>query len=90
MRKTQRKLGTFASNNTGIFQGAPLSAQLFIIYADYEMEIYTSDVNNAGIRKAQSIVRDDKTEHSWENYILKPKFGKSMDPIPAWKHERKL
>ena len=60
---------------------APLSAQLFIIYGDYAMEIYTSDVNNAGISKTQSIIGDDKTEHSWANYILKLKFKNQTTPV---------
>ena len=81
------KLGTPVNNNTGIFQGSPLSALLFIIYADYAMNIYTSDIINAGVSKTQNIIRDDKTEHSWTNYILKLKHKKSNDPIPEWKHE---
>ena len=46
-------LGNFVGNKTGVSQGRPLSAQLFIIYADYDMQIYTTDINNAGISKHQ-------------------------------------
>ena len=44
------KLGNFVENNAGISQGSPLSAQLFIIYADYAMQIYTNDIQNARVK----------------------------------------
>ena len=68
------KLGNFVKNNTGIFQGSPLSAQLFIIYDEYAMAIYTSDVNNADVSKTHNTVRGNKTEHIWKNFILKHKY----------------
>ena len=38
--KYNNKLSKLVHNNTGVFQGSPLSAQLFIIYADYVMNEY--------------------------------------------------
>ena len=58
MRKTQRGPGNFANGNTGISQGSPLSEQLFVIYADRAVEIYTPHINNDGVNKAQIIARD--------------------------------
>ena len=80
------ELGPFVANNTGVSTWSPISAQLCIIYADYALDIYTSDVNNAGIGKIENNIRDGKTEHRWTNYILKLKnknfMGIYMSGIP--------
>ena len=70
MRKAQRGTRELREQQYGNLQGRPLSAQLFIIYDDSAMEIYTSDVNNAGISKMPNIIRDGKTEHRWANFTV--------------------
>ena len=39
------------NNDVGVFQGSPLSAQLFIIFADKVMGNYTTETNKQNLRK---------------------------------------
>ena len=85
--KYDGELGNFV-NNTGIFQGSPLSAQLFIIYADYAMAIYSKDIHNAKIQINPSLIRGDKIENKWAKYILNDKNKIHLDkkhPLGIWK-----
>ena len=57
-------IGKLVDNKTRVLQGSPLSAQLLIIYADYDMGAYTTDINNAGVSKISNIIRGSETEHT--------------------------
>ena len=78
------QLGTFVNNNNGVFQGSPPCAQLFIIYTDCALEIYTHDITNAKVRTMQSNIRDDDPSNRWHNYVLKlktktPRINSKLD-----------
>ena len=74
--KQNNKLGSSIENNTGCFQGSPLSALVFIIYADEMMEKYEEYLKE--IRKKNGTkekekrecmkVRSKKNEEEWTTH----------------------
>ena len=53
--KHKNKTSKYINNNVGVFQGSPISAQLFVIYADkviqdYKEELIKCQINNTTIR----------------------------------------
>ena len=57
-------------NNKGVFQGSPLSAFLFIIYAENMMEHYEKSLNDETKENMESInVRNEVEEKKWTNFL---------------------
>ena len=50
------------NNNIGVFQGSPLSAYLFIIYADHIMKQYNKSIkkHENNITKSKTIIRSNE------------------------------
>ena len=54
MWKINNALTETINNTIGVFQGSPLSAQLFIIYADYVMNEYKHNLGKTTCEKQKS------------------------------------
>ena len=75
--KHRNQLGKTCDNNNGCFQGSPLSALIFIIYADEMMNDYEEEMkktrknrknNNKNDEKIKIRTRDD--EYEWTKYKM--------------------
>ena len=60
-----------SNNNIGVFQGSPISAQLFIIYDDYIMENYSNDIRKENIINNRIIIKNDSNNETRSEYMMK-------------------
>ena len=63
--KHDGKLGPYIANNVGVFQGSPISAQLFAIYIDSTMENYQNELNKQNITQKTYQARNYTAEQDW-------------------------
>ena len=90
--KHKTKLSKLIHNNVGVFQGSPISAQLFIIYADSVMNDYKKEINNKHNTENSINIRNIDVEYNWSKYklqkiIKKNQFGKSRMNINLLKQK---
>ena len=83
----QNNRGPLIPNNIGVFQGNPLSPQLFIIYAAHAMNNYNANLNSDLINLYPLVTRSENTEHNWSNFVLKLKTKNINDELPVWKND---
>ena len=69
--KQSGKYSQQIENNIGVFQGSPLSAILFIIYADYVMKKYDGKVKNANIKINKIRVRNQQVKDNLSGHLAK-------------------
>ena len=71
--KINGEYSNLINNNVGVFQGSPLSAYLFIIYADYIMKQYNNSIKkpSTNITKSNTITRSNEYENKWTNLTFK-------------------
>ena len=55
-------LGDYIHINVVVFQGSPLSAQLFIIYSDNVMNEYNNSLKTTNIPHQSCLIRDENAE----------------------------
>ena len=57
-------------NNIGVFQGSPLSACLFIIYADYVMNEYKNEIKQTNTQKSTNVIKNIEAELNWTKNLI--------------------
>ena len=62
-------------DNKGVFQGSPISALLYIIYAGNLMMEYKNEINNNFNKDNKQTVRNTDIENKWTEYM----FNKNHD-----------
>ena len=62
-------------NNIGVFQGTPLSANIFIIYADREMKSYTGETRNLINTNGEVRIRNDNIENKYAEFLLNNNYN---------------
>ena len=60
---------TYGINNIGVFQGSPISDNLFIIYADHVMNHYSTRIKSMPITVNKIKVRNQQTEDDHSSHI---------------------
>ena len=58
----------YATNNIGVFQGIPLSAQLFISYAERDMVNYNATLDTNPVNLNELKIRNASIEYKWSNF----------------------
>ena len=78
--KHRNKIGKTCVNNNGCFQGSPLSALIFIIYADEMMREYEEEMRKKTRKREKKVeftknnekinIRTQKNEEEWTKYKM--------------------
>ena len=76
-------IGKAVNNDKGVFQGSPISALLYIIFADGIMEEYKEELKNSNTDKIKIISKNLHAEYKWTEFLTKTKQkSKKMNKKP--------
>ena len=81
--KVKGELGKKVGNNIGVFQGSPLSALLFIIYAERIMTDYNESLPLPIKKNCKGmIVRNYEEEKKWTDFAVRVRYRELNEKAP--------
>ena len=78
--------GPYIENNIGVFQGSPISPQMFIIYSHSFMGDFEMTLKKTNITQNNIIIRDQDAETKWTSHQLDQYNNKLFQDNPTKQH----
>ena len=88
--KLNGEFGDEVLNNQGVFQGSPISALLYIIFADGIMGEYKDLLNNIEHGKINLNVKNLDTEFSRSEHLMEIRSKDFINRCPKWEKPDKI
>ena len=71
-------------NNKWAFRGIPISARVYVIFADGAMGAYKGEIGAHQTGKIETKMRNREVEYKWREYETQIKPNNNNDELPKW------